>query len=91
MMFVLFIAKYDSTEDLDLSQIMNPDNFDPKVMHAAFNNQIYKDALKTWLPFLNNRGYLDTLLPNAPVTPFMQVIIDQMALAAGGGAPPNEA
>ncbi|KAG5675466.1 hypothetical protein PVAND_005368 [Polypedilum vanderplanki] len=85
MMFVLFIAKYDSNDDLDIEQIMNPDKVNYKVIYDAFNNEIYKNALKTWLPFLNKRGYLDTLLPHAPATPFMQAIMQQMAQAAGGG------
>jgi hypothetical protein len=90
MMFVLFIAKYDGSDDLDLQKIMDPDKMDIEIVHNAFNNEIYKKALKTWLPFLNNRGYLDTLLPHAPVTPFMSVIMKQMAQNAGMDAPPAE-
>lgn len=78
MFFVMFVAKYDSNEDLDIEKIMNADKYDEKVVYAAFNNDNYKNALKTWLPFFNKRGYLDTLLPNAPLTPFMTALMQQM-------------
>ena len=34
----------------------------PEMLERVYNNEVYKKAIRTWLPFLNKRGYLDTLL-----------------------------
>ncbi|KAL7041202.1 hypothetical protein ACKWTF_000677 [Chironomus riparius] len=78
MMFVMFIAKYDSPQDLDITQIFEQTKDSPGMFEAAFKNPIYQAAFKSWLPFLDKRGYLDAFLPNAPMTPFVQGIIAQM-------------
>jgi len=78
MMFVMFIAKYDSPQDLDIAQIFEQTKDTPEIFDAAFKNPIYIKAFKSWLPFLDKRGYLDVFLPNSPMTPFLQGIIAQM-------------
>lgn len=64
-MFILSIVKNESTEELNFETLMN--NPDDKVVEEAYDriykNETYKKAIKTWLPFLNKRGFLDTLLP----------------------------
>ena len=74
----MFIIKYDSNQELDISQIFDQTKGDPEHFTAAFNKPTYKKALTSWLPFLDKRGYLDVLLPNAPVTSFVQAIMDQI-------------
>jgi hypothetical protein len=81
-MYVLFVVKYDSNEQLDAGLVTDPAKSDPEIVHKAFNNEIYRNALRTWLPFLNKRGFLDTLLPQAPVSPFMMKLQQQLAQAA---------
>lgn len=77
-MMIMFIAKFDSQEELDMANIMDPDKINIEMLRKAFMNANYCNALKTLLPFLNKRGFLDTLLPNAPNTAFMTALIKEM-------------
>jgi len=90
MMFVMFVVKYDSTQELDISQMFDQTKGDPEAFLNAFKNPIYKKAVETWLPFLDKRGFLDTFLPNAPVTPFVQGILDTMPKFDAPGPPKSE-
>jgi hypothetical protein len=78
MMLVMFVAKYESNEELNLEGLMDPDKFDANAIRAALHGKHYIKALETWLPFLNRRGFLDTMLPQHPPTPFMATILQQM-------------
>jgi hypothetical protein len=65
IMFLLFIFKYDCSEELNLQMIMGMvDDREAleKMHHRIYRNETYRDALKSWLPFLNERGFLDTML-----------------------------
>lgn len=90
MMFVMFIVKYDSNEELNLENMMDPESFDPIQIKRALFNDIYQKALRVWVPFLNKRGYLDKLLPREPPTPFMLSLMQQMQAAAVAAAPPQQ-
>ena len=35
---------------------------DETMFDRAYNNETYKKAIKLWLPFLEKRGYLDSLI-----------------------------
>lgn len=59
-MFLLFIVKYDSEEELN-AEMMFSGAMSPEMLDRIFNNEIYKKAVLTWLPFLNKRGFLDAL------------------------------
>jgi hypothetical protein len=59
-MFILFICKNDSSEEINLEKLMGSD--DPVMLEKIYNNENYKKSLKLWLPFLNKRGFLDTLV-----------------------------
>jgi hypothetical protein len=59
-MFILFIVKNDSSEEINLEKLMGSD--DPVMLEKIYNNENYKKGLKLWLPFLNKRGFLDTLV-----------------------------
>lgn len=63
IMFIMFVTKYDSSEEINLEQMMQAEYPDPSFYHRIYRNENYKRALKLWLPFLDERGYLDTLLP----------------------------
>lgn len=78
MMLLMLIVKYDSKEEFDLEGMTNPELFDSEKIERAYMSDIYQNALKLWLPFLNKRGYLDALLPEQPLTPFMMSLMKQM-------------
>jgi thiamine kinase-like enzyme len=60
IMFILFVVKYDSPEEINMEVMMGAE--DPEMMHRIYNNECYKKGLKLWLPFLNKRGFLDTMI-----------------------------
>lgn len=74
-MLILFVAKFDSQEELNMENIMDPEKVNLEMLKNAFMNGTYCKALSLWLPFLNKRGFLDTLLPTNPNTPFMTTLI----------------
>lgn len=60
-MFILFIVKYDSHEEISIENMMTG-GADANMLDRVYNNELYKKAIKLWLPFLNKRGFLDTLI-----------------------------
>lgn len=55
------IVKYESTEEINLENLMMGDD-NSEAFDRIYKNENYKKALKLWLPLLNSRGYLDTLI-----------------------------
>lgn len=55
------VTKYDLPEELDVPAAMHGNS---EIHHRMYCNETYKKAAKMWLPFLNERGYLDALLPS---------------------------
>ena len=74
----MLIVKYDSKEEFNLDFFTDPELFDSEKIERAYMNDIFQNALKLWIPFLNKRGYLDALLPEQPLTPFMMSLMQQM-------------
>lgn len=66
-MFVMFIVKNDSPEEMTLDQLMGG-NDNPEMLHRVYHNETYKKALKTWFPFMNKRGFLDTMMKKQEIT-----------------------
>lgn len=65
ILFMLFIFKYDSNEELNLKMIMGQvEDVEEleKFYVRIYRNETYKKAIKTWLPFLNEKGYFDCML-----------------------------
>lgn len=61
LLFVLFAVKNNTSEEINMEKVMTgPD--DPVLMDRIYNNDNYKKAMKIWLPFMNKRGFLDSLL-----------------------------
>lgn len=81
-MFILFVVKFDANGEFNIENMMDPEKFDEETMRGGFMNDFYQKALKVWLPFLNKRGFLDKLLPNDPLSPFMASLFEQMQQAA---------
>lgn len=65
-MVILFAAKYDSSEVLDMRKIIG--GADPATLDRIYNNENYKRGLKLWLPLMNERGYLDKLIDDDTAT-----------------------
>lgn len=61
-MFILFVVKNDSNEEINIETMMMGSEDTSGVLHRLYNNETYKKAVKLWLHFLNKRGFLDTLI-----------------------------
>lgn len=63
-MNILCAVKNESSEEINLEALMGELNeAEAKKIYARiYENETYKRAIKKWLPFLNKRGFLDTLL-----------------------------
>lgn len=59
-MISLFAVKYESSEELSMEMIMS--GGDPEMIERIYNNGNYRKAIQQWLPFLDNRGFLDVLI-----------------------------
>lgn len=59
---ILFVVKYDADEEISMELLMQ--GGDDEMYDRIYNNEIYKKAVKLWLPFMNKRGFLDCLLPH---------------------------
>lgn len=65
-MFILFVVKYDSPEEISIETMMMGGD-DPDMYQRIYYNDCFKKAVTLWLPFLNKRGFLDTLIkPEKP-------------------------
>lgn len=63
IMFILFICKYDNAIVMSINTVMNNDDEGAqKMIKAIYRNENYKKAVTLWLPFLNERGFLDTVV-----------------------------
>lgn len=58
-MFILFVVKNDSPEEINIETMMSGDT---ESMYRLYNGAGYKKAVKLWMHFLNKRGFLDTLI-----------------------------
>lgn len=59
-MFVLALIKNDSAEDINVTTLLSSVN-DPQKLEGIFNNNNFKKAAKLWLPFMNERGFLNAI------------------------------
>ena len=44
-----------------MEQMMDPDAFNDEMINRVYRNENYLNAVKSWLPFMYKRGYLDPL------------------------------
>ncbi|KAL7051620.1 hypothetical protein ACKWTF_004532 [Chironomus riparius] len=61
---MLFFAKYSSTVDWDMEILIREtdETVLSKIYGAIFNDPVFIKATKSWLPFLEQRGFLDSLI-----------------------------
>ena len=62
LMFILFICKYNSEREITLDQIFKGGDGCQELLDVIYNNSNYEKACKKWLPFLNDRGFLDRMI-----------------------------
>jgi hypothetical protein len=56
---IMFICKYDSQDELTMEQFMDPEFMqNEQVLDGFFGNENFLNAVKTWLPFMHERGFL---------------------------------
>jgi len=60
IMFIMIVVKNEVTEELNIGEIMMGGN--DELLRKIFSEGSYKKALQSWLPFLNKRGYLDSVI-----------------------------
>ncbi len=58
-MFILFVVKNDSSEEINMETMMTGDT---DILYRLYNAETYKKAVKLWMNFLNKRGFLDMLI-----------------------------
>lgn len=66
-MLLLFAVKNDSPQEINLSEILGGSDDSPE-RDRVFKNENYMKAVRSWLPFFNERGYLDTMIKDKDVT-----------------------
>lgn len=60
-MDIMFVCKYDSEEELTMEQFMDPNAYNEDMLNRMYKNELFLDAVKSWMPFLYKRGFLDTV------------------------------
>jgi len=61
VMDIMFVCKYDSEEELTMEQFMDPNAYDEDMLSRMYKNDLFLGAVKSWMPFLHKRGFLDTV------------------------------
>lgn len=59
---ILFVNKLNSEKEITMDQLFNGGKETGELMKLIYQNENYAAACKKWLPFLDRRGFLDTLL-----------------------------
>lgn len=62
LIFVLFVCKLDSEEVVSMDKLFKGGEEADNILKIIYNNEYFAKACKTWLPFLNQRGFLNSLL-----------------------------
>lgn len=60
-MDIMFVCKYDSEEELTMEQFLDPNAYNEDMLNRMYKNELFLDAVKSWMPFLYKRGFLDTV------------------------------
>jgi hypothetical protein len=58
----LFVVKNDSSDEINMENLMGKGEGAEEMLQKVYKNPIYKKAVRAWLPFLNKRGFLDTMI-----------------------------
>lgn len=61
----MFVTRYESSEVIDMGELFSKgESMSKEFYERIYCNETFKAAVRSWLPFLEERGYLDSLLPN---------------------------
>jgi hypothetical protein len=55
---IMFVCKYTSEQELNMADMFSG-QISEEIMHLMYRNENYLKALESWLPFLEQRGYLN--------------------------------
>lgn len=58
--------KYNSSHEIDISDLISGEE-NPEMLERLYNNENFKKTMQLWLPFLNKRGFLDTMIKEDPI------------------------
>jgi hypothetical protein len=63
----LFFAKYSSEKEFSFDMLMfeTDENALRELYDRLFQDEYFVKGVKTWLPFMNERGFLDILIRSA--------------------------
>lgn len=55
------IVKNESSVEFDLHTLLNGSDENMEMVKMCYQSESYKKALTAWLPFLDDRGFLDSM------------------------------
>jgi hypothetical protein len=61
-MNILLVVKQDATEELRFDQLMQPTPEQKVILERVYKIDNFTNAIKFMLPFMKERGFLDTLI-----------------------------
>lgn len=62
LVFKLLLVKQDTSKEKNLEEKLYDAIESDEILGTAFSNPIYEAAIKAWLPFLDENGFLDCLI-----------------------------
>lgn len=79
-MDIMFVCKYDSEEELTMEQFMDPNAYNEDMLSRMYRSELFLGAVKSWLPFLHKRGFLDTVDGENDVPKTLNDIIEEASV-----------
>lgn len=70
LMFILFVVKYDSNEEVTMEDLMRGGEAQEKLLDRIYKIENYTNAIKVLLPFMRKRGFLDAMISSGEPSPF---------------------
>jgi hypothetical protein len=55
---IMFVCKYNAQEEINMGELFSG-VIDDASLKRIYSNDNYLKALESWLPFMEERGYLD--------------------------------
>lgn len=62
LIFKLLLVKQYTSKEINLEETLYDSIGSKEMLRKAFSNPIYETAIKAWLPFLDENGFLDCLI-----------------------------
>lgn len=62
LFFLLIFVKNETTDDMDVNSLLSASDESLETLRRIYQGKTFKNAIKSWLPFLSKRGILDEVL-----------------------------